>query len=53
MKGVYQHCKGHHLQRYLHEFDFRYNTKDCSDLERSAMLLEGFKGKRLSYWQSH
>lgn len=26
MKGVYQHCKGKHLHRYLAEFDFRYHS---------------------------
>jgi ISXO2-like transposase domain len=27
MKGVYQHCKGKHLHRYLAEFDFRYSYR--------------------------
>ncbi|MHB8622466.1 MAG: transposase [Sulfuricaulis sp.] len=26
MKSVYQHCGHHHLNRYLAEFDFRYNN---------------------------
>jgi len=49
MKGVYQHCKSNHLQRYLNEFDFRYNTKDNTDNERTALLLERAVGKRLTY----
>ena len=49
MKGVYQHCKSNHLKRYLCEFDFRYNTKDCTDSERTALLLEQSVGRRLVY----
>ena len=26
MKGIYQHCGGQHLLRYLAECDFRYST---------------------------
>lgn len=49
MKGVYQHCSSDHLKRYLAEFDFRYNERDLSDVERSVALLEGISGKRLTY----
>lgn len=49
MKGVYQHCKSNHLQRYLNEFDFRYNTKDVNDIDRAGVLLEMTRGKRLTY----
>ena len=51
MKGVYQHCKSNHLHRYLSEFDFRYNNKDISDIERADNILKGFVGKRLIYNQ--
>lgn len=27
MKGIYQHCGHNHLNRYLAEFDFRYNNR--------------------------
>lgn len=27
MKGVYQHCREQHVQRYLNEFAFRYNNR--------------------------
>jgi hypothetical protein len=33
MKGIYQHCGERHLQRYLTEFDFRYNRRKISDAE--------------------
>jgi transposase-like protein len=51
MRGVYQHCKSHHLQRYLREFDFRYNTRKATDSERTALLLGQAVGKRLTYKQ--
>jgi hypothetical protein len=51
MKGVYQHCKSNHLQRYLYEFDFRYNTKEMSDIDRTGLLLGQAIGKRLTYKQ--
>lgn len=49
MKGVYQHCGEQHLQRYLNEFDFRYNNRKIDDAERSAVALKGIEGKRLTY----
>ena len=49
IKGVYQHVSGTHLKRYLGEFDFRYNTRQISDFERSALALKGIEGKRLTY----
>lgn len=52
MKGVYQHCKKHHLHRYLAEFDYRYNMrlkKGIDDVTRAEILLRGVTGKRLTY----
>jgi len=49
MKGVYRHCKEKHLQRYLTEFDFRYNRRDLTDTERASQALKGIEGKRLTY----
>ncbi len=52
MKGVYQHCEYQHLQRYLAEFDFRYNHRvalGVEDQERADELLSGVVGKRLMY----
>lgn len=52
MKGVYQHCREDHLQRYLAEFDFRYNNRQAlgvDDTERAEILLKGIQGKRLTY----
>ena len=55
MKGVYQHCGHNHLHRYLSEFDFRYNYRKANgvdDSERADLLLQGVKGKRLTYQTS-
>lgn len=49
MKGIYQHCSEKHLQRYLCEFDFRYNSRHLSDNDRAEMAIKGAEGKRLMY----
>jgi transposase-like protein len=52
MRGVYQHCGHHHLNRYLVEFDFRYSNRaklGVDDAQRADLLLRGVKGKRLTY----
>jgi transposase-like protein len=53
MRGVYQHCAEKHLHRYLAEFDFRYNTRTITDMERTAAAVRGGEGKRLTYHQPH
>lgn len=52
MTGVYQHCGEQHLQRYLHEFDFRYSNRSAlgvEDAERTQRIMKGITGKRLTY----
>lgn len=52
MRGTYQHCDAKHLQRYLAEFDFRYNNRTAlgvSDVARAEQALKGIVGKRLTY----
>ena len=56
MKGVYQHCGHHYLNRYLAEFDFRYNNRirlGVDDVQRADRLLLGVVGKRLTYARTH
>ena len=56
MKGVYQHCGHNHLNRYLAEFDFRYNNRKANgvdDQQRAVKLLKGVIGKRLTYETTH
>ena len=49
MIGTYQHCGESHLQRYVAEFDFRYNGRKLNDNERRDAALKGIEGKRLTY----
>lgn len=49
MIGTYQHCGESHLQRYVTEFDFRYNGRKMNDNERRDAALKGIEGKRLTY----
>ena len=37
------------MHRYCAEFDFRYNTRETTDFERSDEALKGIVGKRLTY----
>jgi hypothetical protein len=53
--GTFHHVSEAHLNRYLAEFDFRYNTRSAlgiTDTERSDELLRGIAGKRLTYRRS-
>lgn len=52
MRGVYQHCRAHHLHRYVAEFDFRYTNRamtGCNDNERAARCIAATVDKRLTY----
>lgn len=52
MVGTYQHCGEQHLQRYLAEFDFRYNNRiklGINDTMRAEIALKQIQGKRLTY----
>ena len=56
MRGTYQHCSEAHLQRYLHEFDFRYSNRaalEVDDCERTTRAIKGAEGKRLQYRQAN
>jgi hypothetical protein len=47
--GTYHHVGAQHLQRYVTEFDFRYNHRKTTDSERAESALKGISGKRLTY----
>jgi transposase-like protein len=47
--GNYQWVSAKHLKRYLGELDFRYNSRDVSNLERAMLAAKGIQGKRLTY----
>jgi len=50
--GVYQHASEAHLNRYVTEFEFRYNNRSklgISDAARTVNAMRGIEGKRLTY----
>ncbi len=47
--GTYHHVSERHLDRYLAEFDFRYNTRKMSDGDRTELAIAQSGGKRLTY----
>lgn len=47
--GAFHHVSKKHLQRYLEEFDFRWNRRKISDSERVLAAVAGTEGKRLYY----
>ncbi len=46
--GIYHFTSKHHLQKYIDEFVFRYNTRNFSECERFNLLLQN-TGHRLTY----
>jgi transposase-like protein len=50
--GTYHHVGESHLQRYVTEFDFRYNHRSAlgvTDMQRTEAALVRIAGKRLTY----
>jgi hypothetical protein len=50
--GAFHHISEQHLQRYMYEFDFRWNHRvklGYSDIDRYQVALKGIRGKRLTY----
>jgi transposase-like protein len=50
--GTFHHVSKQHLQRYLDEFDFRYNARKIEDGERAILAVKGTTGERLKYQDS-
>lgn len=47
--GIYHFVSAKHLNNYLKEFTFRYNTKDFTEQDRFNLLIQNCDGKRLRY----
>lgn len=50
--GTFHSISEQHLQRYVNEFAFRWNTRSAlgvEDFERAAAILRAIEGKRLTY----
>lgn len=50
--GTHHHTSEKHLPRYLAEHDFKYNTRDESDIDRSEAAIENVEGKPLRLFKS-
>jgi transposase-like protein len=52
LHGTFHSVSEQHLQRYVNEFDFRWNNRaklGVDDVQRTAAILRGIEGKRLTY----
>ncbi len=49
--GTHHNVSRQHMQRYLREHEFRWNTRKSSDGERTIEAIKGAKGRRLAYRQ--
>lgn len=47
--GTFHHVSEQHLKRYCGEFDFRWNHRALTDMERADAALRGIEGKCLTY----
>jgi transposase-like protein len=49
LSGTFHHVSEKHLDRYLAEFDYRYNTRGEKDGDRTKAAIKRVAGKRLTY----
>jgi transposase-like protein len=49
--GTHHSISEAHLPRYLSEWDYKWNTRKITDVERAAIAVKGGEGKRLTYRQ--
>lgn len=49
LTGTHHNVSEAHLQQYLGEFDFRYNTRFMVDADRTVEAIRKTNGKRLTY----
>ena len=47
--GIFHNVSRKHLQRYLDEFEFRFNTRNMDDGERVEEAIHNIEGARLAY----
>lgn len=49
LTGIYHSVEVEHLDRYLDEFSYRYNTRKVTDAQRFRASVPRIAGKRLTY----
>jgi transposase-like protein len=49
LNGIFHHVSKRHLHRYCTEFSFRWNRRNMTDGERTALAIKGMVGKRMKY----
>jgi hypothetical protein len=47
--GAFHHISAKHMQRYLEEFDFRWNRRRMTDSDRLLEAVAGTESARLYY----
>ena len=50
--GTFHHVSEEHMQRYLDEFDYRWNRRKDNDGNNTVEAIQGAWGKRLQYRDS-
>jgi hypothetical protein len=50
--GTFHSVSRKHLQNYLNEFEFRWNTRKWDDGQRISKAIKQVEGKRLEYRES-
>jgi hypothetical protein len=51
INGAWHHISRQHIQRYLDEMTFRWDTRRITDGQRTALAIKAGDGKRLAYRQ--
>jgi len=49
INGTFHHVSRQHLDRYIGEFQFRFNNRKVEDSVRAVLAVKGAEGKRLVY----
>jgi hypothetical protein len=50
--GTHHHTSQKHLPKYLEEFDFKYNNRALSDVDRTEAAIGNIEGRRLTLYKS-
>ncbi len=50
--GTHHHTSKKHLPKYLEEYDYKYNTRQKTDGERTSAAVQNIEGKRLTLYKS-